>query len=140
MVLLPKPEKDLFLPHLYCPISLLNMDYKLLASILVARLNSFVPRYSHPDQVRFIPGRQLKDNARRIINIMNLVQETKVPSLLFFPDPEKDFDRLEWGFLKTVLANMGFGPSFLLWITLIYFQHTAELSMEGFLSVTFCLS
>lgn len=111
VVLLPKRGKDLGLPQTYCPISLLNVDYKLLAGILASRLNSFLPQYIHKDHVGFIPKRQLRDNTRRIINIINLAQETKIPTLLHFLDAEKAFDMVNWQFLNKVLV--GVWPQFL---------------------------
>lgn len=97
VALLPKPEKELMLPQSYHPIPLLNVDYKHLASMLATRLNSFIAQYIHPDQVGFIPKRQLKDNTGTIINIINFVQDTKIPMLLLFLDAEKAFDRVEGG-------------------------------------------
>ncbi|XP_056410173.1 uncharacterized protein LOC130340502 [Hyla sarda] len=50
IVVLPKPGKDLTLPHSYRPISLLNIDIKLLAKILANRLRGVIAAIVHPDR------------------------------------------------------------------------------------------
>lgn len=60
--------------------------------------------------------------------------------LLLFLDAEKAFDRIECGgVMKVVLDKMGFGLTFVLWITIIYSQKCAVISVEGFLSKAFFL-
>lgn len=63
--------KDATLPQAYCPISLPNTDYKILASILVARLNLVMGDYIHPDQSGFVKQRYLGDNVRRRMNVID---------------------------------------------------------------------
>lgn len=62
IILLPKQEKDLRYLCAYCPISLLNRDYKILTSFLTLRLNKILKDYINLDQSGFILGRQLNDN------------------------------------------------------------------------------
>lgn len=57
-----KPNSDSTLWSNYRPISLLNLDIKLLAKILALRLNLIIGGLIHKDQVGFIPRRQASDN------------------------------------------------------------------------------
>lgn len=50
IVLIPKPGKNLELPESYRPISLLQLDIKILAKILAVRLNKVILTLIHPDQ------------------------------------------------------------------------------------------
>lgn len=120
VILLPKESKDLRLPNSYRPVSLLNVDYKILTSILTTRLKSMLPYCIHQSQAGFIKGREVRDNLRKVCNMVNHVHETKVPTLFAFSDAEKAFDRLQWDFMQAVLAKMDFGPVFLEWINIIY--------------------
>lgn len=58
---LPKLGKD----HGDCanchPISLINVDLKLMTRILATRMNTFLSNYIHPDQVGFVPSRKAPD-------------------------------------------------------------------------------
>lgn len=108
IVVIPKSGKDLTLPQSYCPISLQNIDYKIVTSILTARLNKVLGFYIHSDQSGFFKGRYLMDNTRCIQNIIKYVHYTKEPSLLYFVDTEKAFDSVEWEFLYRIMARMSF--------------------------------
>lgn len=50
----------------YRPISLINVDEKILAKILTTRLEEVVPFLIHQDQVGFMRGRCSADNLRRV--------------------------------------------------------------------------
>lgn len=64
IILIHKVDKDPSVPQPYRPISLLNVDYKFLALILMVRLNRIMCNYIHPDQSDFLPGRHLGDTIR----------------------------------------------------------------------------
>lgn len=66
IVLIPKPGKDPTLCASYRPISLLNVDAKVLAKILAIRLNKVITALTHPDQTGFMPGRGTDINIRRL--------------------------------------------------------------------------
>lgn len=67
------------------------MDYKIMETILAKLLNVWI----HSDQTGFIMTRQMKDNTRKIINIIDQAQNNKIPAMLFFANAEKEFDTLE---------------------------------------------
>lgn len=74
-------------------------------------------QYIHPDQTGFMKGRQLKDrhvkeNVRRVLNLINYVHTLKSPTLLYFVDTEKAFDHVEWLYLKELLIFTGLGQYF----------------------------
>lgn len=126
LVLLLKVDGDLSLLQSYKPVSLLSTDYKLLVTILTARVNGFIAQYVHLDQVGFIQKRQLRDSIRNVCSIIQFVRDRKLLTVLCFIDAEKAFDRVDWEVLQEVLRRMGFGQSFMSWITLIYSAQEAE--------------
>lgn len=139
MTLLLKTGKDPTCLQSYRAISLLNSDYKILATILANRLNIVLSAYIHPDQAGFIKKRQLKNCTRRLCNIMDYLQTQKIPAPVYFCDAEKAFDRVNWGFLKKVMRKMGFGSYFMHWIDLIYSLQLAEIGLEGHQSRQFTI-
>lgn len=82
IVMIPKAGKNLTLPQSYCLISLLNVDYKTLTSILAARLNSIFGSFIHADQSGFLKNRNLVDSTRQVQNIINNMNFKKISAVI----------------------------------------------------------
>ena len=87
-----KKSKDPEDPASYRPISLINVDAKVLAKGLTLRLVK-------PDQTGFVSGGSSFNNIRRLLNIIQLASDDVTQGLVVSLDSLKAFDRVEWPFL-----------------------------------------
>lgn len=140
LTLIPKPGKDHSLPSNYRPIALLNADLKIFTKLLANRLNNFMPSLIHKDQVGFIPMRQAGDNTRKVIDLLEVANRTKVEALLLSLDAEKAFDRLSWPFLFATLRRAGITGPFLRAIHHLYSSPSAMVRTQYATSNTFSIS
>ena len=101
-----RPESD---HTAYRPLSMLNIDYKILSRILATRLLPYMPRLIHRDQTGFIPSRNTAINIRRLLAIMDSRRWDGSGAVVMAIDLEKAFDSLEWAYLYEVMERFGLG-------------------------------
>lgn len=129
--LIVKKDKDPTGPGSFRPISLINVDCKILTKVLAMRLESVLPPLIHSDQVGFIKGRSSSDNVRRLLHLIQLNRDESTPIAAFSLDAQKAFDRVEWGFLRHTLGK---------WVNVIYSDPRATVITNGLTSPFFGLT
>lgn len=139
IVAILKPGKPAHLCSSYRPISLINAEPKILAKLLALRLTPHLTTLIHPDQTCFMPGGNTAMNLRRLHNVLSRMGSVQEEAVVLSLDAKMAFDSVEWNYLFAVLSHMGFGPTFLSWIQLLYTNPTAQVVANGHISRAFPL-
>ena len=109
IVLIPKTQGPESIGS-YRPISLCNSVYKIVSKILVGRIRPLLDQLVSPCQTAFVPGQRGVDNAIIVQEIIYTIGRTKGKGgyMALKIDLEKAYDKLEWGFIRSMLIRFNF--------------------------------
>lgn len=117
---LPKGAKPRQFLKNWRPISLLNVDYKILSSCLASRMKAVLPEVISNDQKGFLQGRFIGENTRLVLDIIQYLERHDRSGILLLVDFEKAFDSIEWSYVKHILHTYNFGSDFIKWFNILY--------------------
>ena len=84
------------------PISLLNVDYKIISTAIANRFKEVIDRIIHPSQSAYIKGRYIGENTRLVYDIISHVNQNNKPGLILAADFEAAFETVSWQYMRAV--------------------------------------
>jgi exonuclease III len=135
------PKKNKIRLHLknWRPITLLTVDYKILAKCLAIRLEDILPKYISQSQFGYVKDRYIGENIRCVIDINEICKENNIQGLALQIDFEKAFDSISWDYMFKTLEKMNFGEDFIKWVKILYKNTQSKVLNNGTLTDSFDL-
>lgn len=103
----------------YRPIALCTVFYKIISKLLSRRLQPILQVIILENQSTFVPKRAITDNVLITHETLHYLKTSKVEKNCYMAvktDMSKAYNRIEWGFIKTVMEVMGFHQKWINWI------------------------
>lgn len=117
--LIEKKDRDKHFIKNWRPISLLNIDGKLVSKVLAKRIKKLLPFLISSNQTAYVENRYISEGGRLFSDILEITDLLKIDGLLVTLDIEKAFDSIDHMILINTLENFSFGKDFIRWIKIL---------------------
>ena len=131
--LIYKKTGEIYLLTNYRPISLINVDIKIITKVLAERLKLVLPQIIHSTQTA-VYGRKIDQNIHMVRDLIEMANRDDDTAAFIFLDQEKAFDRVNHEFLFKTMKAFGIGDTFIKWVSTIYSNANSVLSINGHFS------
>ena len=122
------------------PISLTNVDYKILAKAMSIRINRVINKLIGMQQVGFMKGRNISLIHRQIDDLLNIQRRNNAAGILLAIDFRQAFDAISIECILNGLKIFGFGDTFIKWIRILNTERLACVKNGGYISDTFTMN
>ena len=134
MTLLLKDKKNPEDPQNYRPISLLNVEYKLITRCLASKLSSKISSLVNVDQACSVPGRSIIQHNHYIRDLITHAENQHETAAILSLDQAKAFDRVSHSWLCKVLRACNLPELFVTWVEILYSNAQSKILVNNELS------
>ena len=105
------------------PISLLDVDLKIISKAFSEKLKNVLPDLVSSQQTTYVKNRHIGESGRLISDVIEIAKIKKLKGFLVAMDTEKAPNSFDHNFLIFTLENYGFGKNFILWVKILLEDH-----------------
>ena len=102
ITLIEKKGKDCTFLENWRPISLVNVDAKIMSKVIASRIKNVLPSIIHHNQTGYVKDCYIGETIRSIFDTMEFTDTKNVSGLMIFIDFQKAFDSVEWSRLYSM--------------------------------------
>ena len=129
--LIPKPGKDTRHIKNLRPITLLNVDYKVIEKAIANKMIPALVKIIHCDQRGFMKNRRISVNIRKLLDIMEYAKQNDIEALILSLDFVKCFDKCSFSILHGSLEFFSFGEIVKKWTYILYKKFQVMIQNNG---------
>ncbi len=113
------------------PITFLGSIYKILAKTLARKIQEFLLLVIRPNLINFVEGISIVDNNFLAQEALVWALKSGQDLVLLLLDFEKTSEKIKWGFLFPTLSKLGFCPTWIQWISSLYWFASSSVKVNG---------
>jgi len=126
------PKQDVALtPKRFRPIALCNVVYKIISKVVANRLKPLLPTLVAAEQSRYVEGRQILDKIIQAHEVVNSLKNNKKAGMIMQLDIAKAYDKLNWTYIRKVLAAFGFDHNWIRWVMALVTSPNFSILVNG---------
>ena len=114
-----KKERDKRFIKNWCPISLLNVDYIIIAKALATRLKETLSKLISFQQTTYVKNRFIVEGGRLISDILEMSESLNLKGYILAIVLGKAFDSLSHFFLLVCLNKLEYRNDFIKWVEML---------------------
>ena len=129
--LIPKPNKDTRYIKNLRPITLLNVDYKIIEKAIANKMIPALEYIIHQDQRGFMKERRISVNIRKMLDIIHQAKKDDLEAIVMSMDFVKCFDKCSFSILHGSLDFFNFGSVVKKWTKILYTDFSVKIQNNG---------